>query len=202
MEVECVVLCASVVIIEEPAPGRISYFGIKSMTNEKLVIGQDLEHRLMSRLSTLSSNSTFASWIQQDSAQDVDDSISFMTVFIMNRLLPTARRQASRLATRNKLILGRAPFCAAQESTPTSAQASPSQSRCLSTSRTLYQGPNVQAVASTTAQEDGGVSAPDYLSEGELEVFNKLKRELEPTKLEVRLRMPTDQEKAVLQLPE
>jgi len=46
----------------------------------------------------------------------------------------------------------------------------------------------VQQVTGTEAQVEGNsgkVEAPDYLSEGEMHVFNKLKQELEPTKLEV-----------------
>jgi len=60
--------------------------------------------------------------------------------------------------------------------------------RFLSTTTPRPQGPNVQEVTGTQAQESGDagkVEAPDYLSEGELHVFNKLKQELEPTKLEV-----------------
>lgn len=47
----------------------------------------------------------------------------------------------------------------------------------------------MQQVTGTDAQVDGGgtskVEPPDYLSEGELHVFNKIKQELEPIRLEV-----------------
>jgi len=57
--------------------------------------------------------------------------------------------------------------------------------RPISTSRSLCQGPNIQEVTGTQSEQATGVAPPEYLSKGELHVFNKLKEELEPTKLEV-----------------
>ncbi|KAF2196879.1 bola-like protein [Delitschia confertaspora ATCC 74209] len=66
------------------------------------------------------------------------------------------------------------------QSTPLSTYSRPftrsvsASSQCFAVQRRLY-----------SSQESSGPAPPDYLSEGELHVFNKIKAELEPVDLEV-----------------
>lgn len=46
--------------------------------------------------------------------------------------------------------------------------------------------PTYASTRSYSAQASGAPEPPDFLNEAELHVFNKIKGELEPTKLEVR----------------
>lgn len=109
-------------------------------------------------------------------------SANMHTVTLLTRSTPTLFRQAARALHSSSRTFRPLAF------RPTSS--SPIASH--------YLGPN--AIAARTFSSNVAVRAPehasaaveppDYLSEGELAVYTKLKKELEPTRLEVSLRSP------------
>jgi hypothetical protein len=62
------------------------------------------------------------------------------------------------------------------------------RSRCVraTASPRLWTAPGT--IRAYSARADGAPEPPDFLNEAELHIFNKIRGELEPTKLEVRVR--------------